>query len=106
MYSIYILIIGVMYAGDRMLDENRNKTTAYLIAQNFVSDKLISPESAEFPQKSDDEVYIEHLGENRYRILGYVYSKNTFGNERRSDYTCIVRNIGSGQWDIENLSFK
>ena len=105
-YGLYLLIIGVLYAGNAILDKNRNKTTAYLIAQNFVSAKLVSPESAQFPPKSDGEVYIEDLGHNRYRILGYVYSRNTFGYEKRSDYQCTVRNIGSGEWKSENVVFQ
>jgi hypothetical protein len=104
-YLVYVLIIGALYLGDSYLDVSREKTTAYLVAQNFVSQKLVAPESAHFPPKSDDEVYIEQLGKNRYIISGYLYSKNTFGNEKRSDYRCIVRNVGSGEWAPENIIF-
>ncbi|MEJ2108370.1 MAG: hypothetical protein P8Z37_00355 [Acidobacteriota bacterium] len=105
-YLVYVLIIGALYAGDTYLDVYREKTTAYMVAQNFVSQKLVAPSTAHFPPKSDDEVYIEHLGKNRYIVSGYLYSKNTFGNEKRSDYRCIVRNVGSGEWTPENIIFE
>jgi hypothetical protein len=34
-YVVYALIIGVMYAGDAILDAYRNKSTAYTVAQNL-----------------------------------------------------------------------
>jgi len=105
-YLVYALIIGAMYAGDTMLDTHRNKSTAYAIAKNYVAQKLISPSTAHFPPISDSGVLIDYLGDNRYCISGYLVSRNSFGNENRSDYTCVVREVGSGEWTYENIFFK
>ena len=105
-YLVYALIIGAMYAGDTMLDSRRDKSTAYAIAKNYVAQKMISPSTADFPPMSDEEVLIDYIGDNRYSISGYLFSRNSFGNERRSDYTCVVREVGSGEWTYENIFFK
>jgi len=105
-YLVYALIIGAMYAGDTMLHASRDKSTAYAIAKSYVAQKLVAPSSAHFPPISDAEVLIDYLGDNRYSISGYLFSKNTFGNEDRSDYICVVREVGSGDWTYENIFFK
>ena len=105
-YLVYALIIGAMYTGDTMLDTHRNKSTAYAIAKNYVAQKLISPSTAHFPPISDSDVLIDYLGDNRYCISGYLFSRNSFGNENRSDFTCVVREVGSGEWTYENIFFK
>lgn len=105
-YLVYALIIGAMYAGDSMLDTHRDKSTAYAIAKNYVAEKLISPSTAHFPPMSDEDVYIDYLGDHRFSISGYLVSRNSFGNENRSDYTCVVREVGAGEWTYENIFFK
>ncbi len=105
-YAIYALIIGVLYMGNAALDVHRGKSAAYAVAQDFVARKLVSPSSAVFPPSSEDAVTVAYLGGNRYRVDGYLYSKNTFGNPQRSDYWCVVRNTGSGEWTYENILFK
>jgi len=105
-YVVFALIIGVMYASDTMMDARRDKSTAYAIAKNFVSQRLVAPETVHFPPKSDERVFVDYLGANRYSISGYLYSRNTFGNEKRSDYTCVIRDVGSGEWTYENIFFE
>ena len=105
-YALYILLIGILYAGDSFIDVYRGKSNAYSMAQDFVSQKLVAPSTAKFPLRSDDNVLIEYLGKKRYRISGYLVSKNTFGNEQKSDYVCTVKYLEPGKWVCETIKFE
>ena len=101
-----LLFIVSLLLIDNMRDSYSDKAAAYVVAQNFVSEHLVRPSSAQFPPKSASGIEVKYLGENRYLISGYLDSLNTFGNSQRSNYTCVVRYIGAGEWADERVSFK
>ena len=102
----YFAVLGLLYGIDTVREANQNKETAYIVAQGFISQKLIRPASARFPSIDDDGVRITSLGKNHYSISGYLLSKNTFGSELRSEYSCTIRYVGSGEWVYEKILFE
>ena len=98
------LVISLLLI-DGIQDSYSDKSKAYLIAQDFVSEHLVRPSSAQFPPKSTSGIMVKYLGKNRYLVSGYLDSLNTFGNSQRSSFTCIIRYIGAGEWVDEKVSF-
>ena len=101
-----LLFIISLLLIDSVRDSHSDEAEAYSVAQDFVSERLVRPSSAQFPPKSASGIEVKYLGENRYLISGYLDSLNTFGNSQRSNYTCVVRYIGAGEWADERVSFK
>jgi hypothetical protein len=102
----YLLLIGLFFLVDKIWDSHLDKSTAYLAAQDFVSEHLVKPSSAKFPPWSTSGIEVEYLGGHRYLVSGYLDSLNTFGNVQRSGYMCIIRYVGSGEWVDEKVTFK
>lgn len=50
---------------------------AYTMAEKFVTDRLKSPSTADFPWYRKE--FVEHLGGGRYRVRAYVDAQNSFG---------------------------
>jgi hypothetical protein len=101
-----LLLIALMLLVDRIWDSRMDKSMAYLAAQEFVSERLVRPSSAEFPPRSISGIEVEYLGRHRYLVSGYLDSLNTFGNIQRSSYTCIIRYVGAGEWVDEKIAFE
>ncbi|RYD57025.1 MAG: hypothetical protein EOP56_09465 [Sphingobacteriales bacterium] len=72
---------------------------AFVISQNFVKSALKSPSSADFGGMFA-EPRVRNSG-NEYIVNHYVDSKNSFGAEVRSRYTCTLTYI-SGDWADPN----
>jgi hypothetical protein len=102
---LLFLVISILLI-DSIRDSYSDKSTAYSVAQDFVSEHLVRPSSAQFPPKSTSGVMVKYLGKNRYLVSGYLDSLNTFGSSQRSCYTCIIRYIGAGEWVDEKISFE
>jgi hypothetical protein len=100
-----LILLVSLYIIDAAQDSYQAKSTAYLIAQGFVTEKLVSPQSVKFPLRSDDGVEIRDLGQNRYSVSGYLHARNTLGSEQLTRYRCIVRNVGAGEWTYETITF-
>jgi hypothetical protein len=101
-----LILIGLVFAVDKIRDSYHDKSTAYIMAKEFVSKRLVAPFSVKFPLKSEDGIEVKYLGGDRYIVSGYLDSKNTFGHEQRSGYQCIVRYAGSGEWTCEKIIFE
>ena len=101
-----LILLLSLYAIDTAWDSYQDKSTAYLIAQGFVTEKLVSPKSVKFPPRSDDAVTVESLGRNRFSVDGYLDSRNTLGHLQRTRFRCVVRDVGAGEWTYERISFE
>lgn len=80
---------------------------AYIVSQQFVEEKLISPSSADFPWRGTNEVLRE---DGSFLIHSYVDSDNAFGANVRTNYECILRFRGGDwydyrNWDVESFTF-
>jgi hypothetical protein len=101
-----LVLIMFLFIINKFADSYHDKSTAYIKAQGFVANRLVSPSSARFPSRSEDGITVIHLGENRYSVSGYLDSQNTFGHEVRTHYYCIVRYTGTDEWVCEEISME
>ncbi len=69
------------------------------MCEKFVSDRLKSPGTADFPGASS----VAQLAGGEYRVTGAVDSQNGFGALLRTDYVCTVRDMGGDRWRLVNL---
>ncbi len=81
-----------------------NSGMAYAVMQDYVKKRLKSPASADFPWSGEDGVSIVPLGDQEYRILGYVDAQNSFGAKLRTRYIGIIKNTDMGQWQLKELA--
>lgn len=80
---------------------------AYIIAKEHVKSILKSPSSADFPFL---DFTSNHLGQDRYKVLAYVDSENSFGGTVRSDWWVTIKYdagdpADSNSWRLESLVF-
>ncbi len=75
--------------------------TAWVAAQDFVTQRLRAPSPASFPSFSPEVV--RKLGGGRYLVTSYVDSQNLFGGTVRTHFTCTVRFAGGGRYVCEDL---
>ena len=78
---------------------------AWAYMQQFVSDRLKSPKSAEYASFYDSTV--TSLGGGRYRVQSYVDATNSFGGEIRTPFIGIIKRItidGESGWELESLN--
>ena len=78
---------------------------AWVMAQDFVKKRLVSPGSADFGGmfEQSHEDCVTDLGEGRYLVRGWDDSQNRFGANLRSGFTCALRYVGDDQWQCESL---
>lgn len=82
---------------------NENKeSNAWICAKHVVEEELKSPSTAKFCSYPDAK--ITDMGDNRYKVEGYVDAKNSFGAEIRTDFTVTLTLTKSGYKD-ESCSF-
>lgn len=82
--------------------EKEKTIDAWVCAQNVVEEELKSPSTAKFCSYPDAD--ITNMGDNRYKIEGYVDAENSFGAEIRTDFTVTLTLTKSGYKD-ESCSF-
>ena len=73
-------------------DDAPGEGEARVVCENFVSDRLKAPGSAEFnrPEITPDR-------DGQWVVRGSVDADNAFGATMRVDYTCTVRDTGDGE---------
>jgi len=80
-------------------------TDAFLVAKEFVSQKLKAPSTAKFPNSNHAEII--NTGYNRWRVTSYVDAQNTFGAMIRNNFTVLLSyNDSTNEWLLENISLK
>lgn len=96
---LFIWIVAALSGGDGTSGTAPKKTgvtdaEAHIVAQNYVKNVLKAPSTADFPLL-DYSAF--DLGNNKYKIVSYVDSQNSFGAQVRSDYLAILSYKG-GEW--------
>lgn len=84
---------------------NHDKSTAWIMTQDFVEKRLSSPSTAEFPNSSNSGVEIKQSS-TTYNINGFVDSENGFGAMIRTNFQAEVRYDGGGTWSLISLEFE
>lgn len=76
---------------------------AWVMAQQFVEDKLKSPSTASFGgvfsgDYQDPDSVVSDLGGGKYRVRAWVDSQNSFGATIRTRFVCELEDRGGGSW--------
>lgn len=82
-------------------EPKHDKVTAWVMAQKFVEDRLVSPSTAKWPWDWSDHVL--HMGQGKYMIRSYVDSQNSFGAIIRTNILCVVKHEEGDRWSLESL---
>ena len=85
---------------------NINTSRASIEAQEYVKKALRSPSTAKFPgiwEIDNGGVVAYEKETNRYEVVSYVDSQNSFGATIRSNWTVIVKNLGNNKWQLESM---
>lgn len=76
---------------------NDSETDAKICAQKAVEDQLKAPSTADFC--SYREMNATYLGDDRWKVTGYVDAENSFGAKLRQNWTVTLTLTGSGFTD-------
>lgn len=83
--------------------DRENKGMAYLMIEDFVKRSLISPGSAKFPGIFKRYDHVKYLTEQKYSIISYVDSQNSFGALLRTNFTGVIKQISEDEWELISL---
>lgn len=87
-----------------------DKAEAWVMAQNFVKDRLKSPATADFGSAfSEHQSYekcVEKTGKNTFTAKGWVDAQNAFGAKVRTDFVCKLRYDGDDKWVLEAIDMR
>lgn len=75
---------------------------AEVMCEEFVTDRLKAPSTAEFPGADS----VLELGVNEYEVSASVDSQNGFGAMIRTAYVCTIRYTGDDQWALVSLDIE
>lgn len=93
-----VVVIGV--ASYVTGDASGDAAGARVACENLVSDRLVSPSSADFSRPDVNE--LAGSGD-AYRVVGFVDADNRLGASMRIDYECKVRHTGGDEWSLIDL---
>lgn len=87
-----------------------DKVGAWVMAQQFVTDKLIAPSTASYGglfsgDYQDPYSIVTYLGGGKYRVRAWVDSQNSFGAQIRTRFTCELEDRGGGSWRCTSVTF-
>lgn len=98
--TIILIFKGFSYLclnGNKKSNKKDNSTTAYVCAIDVVEKHLKSPSTAKFCGAT--LATITDLGDNKYKVKGYVDAKNSFGAEVREYFIVTLTLSGNGYKD-------
>lgn len=113
MKGISVLAVALVLAGCGSPEEKEtarcnDSTTAFVMSQNFVKQRLKSPSTATFPYINDAGVKVfqdEPLTECKHVISAFVDAQNGFGGTVRNRYTVTMQKVpGKNAWRAVNLA--
>lgn len=81
------------------------KIEAWTMAEYFLKDHLKSPSTARFGgilsgDYQNPKTCVTYLGNNDYRVKGWVDSQNTFGGIVRTNFSLRLRYNGNKSWTL------
>jgi len=83
-----------------------NSTMAYIMIEDFVKNRLKSPSTAKFPGVFDGrQDHVTYLGNQKYRIISYVDSQNSFGAMIRTRFVAEIEQVSKDKWRLNSLEF-
>jgi len=103
-----LLFFGIVAFAVNSLDPSSGsnsgsgKIGAWVMAQQFVKDRSMSPSTVDFGWQISDDC-VKEVGDNVYNVRGWVDSQNGFGAKVRNNFSCKMRYNSNGDWTCENL---
>jgi len=82
----------------------RARAVVVTICEQAVTDRLVSPGTADFPFGHSQGV--QEMGGNRYRLQSYVDSKNQLGALLRSTFPCTVETMNGLSGTLVELAME
>lgn len=70
----------------------------------FAQDEIGTPSRPDTPADWDDD--ITEVGPGRYHVSSYLYSRNFLGSMVRNRFSCLVRELQPGHWEVDKLSVR
>lgn len=84
-----------------------NSGMAYIMMEDFVRDRLKAPRTAHFPGVFDNrDEHVTFLGSQKYRIVSYVDSENSFGAMIRTRFVGEIKQVEEDRWQLISLDFQ
>lgn len=101
---VFLIIIGsVVYAcansSSDSTDSEDSGGMAEIMCEDFVTDRLKAPSTADFPGADS----VETIKLDTYKVTASVDSENGFGAKIRTDYVCTVIDVGDDKWNLISL---
>ena len=77
---------------------------AYGMAQQFVSERLKAPATADYPSMASGDATVTPLGQCKFLVSSYVDSENGFGANVRTRFTAtLTAPETGGTWSLDAL---
>ena len=98
---IFIVLFNMLGDGDNISTpqtQNIDGQKAFIISQSYVKSVLKSPASADFPAL---DYTATNLGNDKWKVVSYVDSQNSFGASIRTNWTVILTYF-DGDWADSN----
>lgn len=96
---ILAAIVYFVYVGSNspptMANRCGDESGAYLMAQEYVKQKLKAPATATFPLRSNPLVSVTAIADCRFLVNGHVDTADIFGEKLRSPYLVELGPIGA-----------
>ena len=106
-FSLIIMLIIAFAVASTYSQKTKIPDTldAFIISQQFVTNRLKAPSTAKFPTLAKSSVM--ELGDGRFKVVSYVDSQNSFGAMMRNNYVCVVKCQGgeNASCSLESLNF-
>jgi hypothetical protein len=105
---ILAAIVYFVYVGSKspptMANRCGDESGAYLMAQEYVKQKLKAPATATFPLRSDPLVMVTAISDCHFLVNGYVDAADIFGENLRSPYLVELGPVGAGnEWQAYHV---
>ncbi|MDR2269357.1 MAG: hypothetical protein LBF27_00510 [Sphingobacterium sp.] len=68
-----------------------NYLLAYIYAEDFIKERLKAPSTAKFPDDFERYKHVKYIGDNKYQIISWVDSQNSFGAMLRTKFSCTIK---------------
>lgn len=99
MFGCFGLFAVALYAGgSKPADRCKDEFWAYMASTRFVTERLLSPTSADFPRSQAPGVIITQPRPCLFEIRSYVDAQNAFGATIRARYIAVIEPIGEDRW--------
>ena len=96
--------------GTSAASSSPDEVSAWVMAQQFVTDKLKAPSTASFGgvfsgDYQDPRSAVTDLGGDKFRVIAWVDSQNGFGAMIRNQFICELEYVGNDRWRCTSLLF-